>query len=234
MEIKFKEWARMSPDAVHPHKGKMPHASNWIKYDKGYYVIRPYQKYSTSKWHQSMLDFYEILLDPFKHLPIDLLEIGVYAGESLRYFREFFTHPDTKLVGADMHVPETYNGFPVGNDYILEIGNQSNPVFLQSLADKHGPFDVVLDDASHDVTITKNTFRQLWPHVKEGGFYLIEDMGYEDMRPLLDEVVTTKQGKGFISLNSRGFGPEAGAGGITVLKKTQDLITGLEEVLIDD
>ena len=184
-------------------------------------------------------------MDPLKYKPIVFLEIGVYAGESLRYFRDFFTHPETKIIGADDFVDFELSGNKITGkgrikncvteidpSVIIEKGNQSNHQFLDKLC-SYGPFDVIMDDASHNVGLTKNTFKKLWPHVKQGGFYLIEDMGYEDMHPLLDEVVTTGQGKGFISLNSLGFGPRAGAGGITILKKTRDLVTGLDSILVE-
>ncbi|KKM71340.1 hypothetical protein LCGC14_1431640 [marine sediment metagenome] len=233
MEINFRKPAHMQEGDPHPHSATMSIQKNWIKYDKGHYVTRPYQKYVTSKWEQSMLDVYEIIFDHLKHAPIDMLEIGVYAGESMRYFRDYFTHADTRLVGADRNPPTKYGGIaPEG--YTLEIGDQGNSAFRQRLADTYGPFDIIMDDASHDLKLTNDTFDQLWPYVKPEGFYIIEDMPYEEMHHLLDEIVSTRQGKGFISRDSRGFGPGAVAGTIVVLKKTINLMTGVDEVLTND
>lgn len=231
--VNFKKYDMMKTGDRHIHEKTMEIQSNWIKYDKGHYVTRPYQKYVTSKWEQSMLDVYEIIFDPFKQSPITFLEIGVYAGESMRYFREYFTHSDAKLIGADLNLPPFYGGL-AAKDFIVELGDQRNPAFRQHLADTYGPFDIIMDDASHDLKLTNDTFDQLWPYVKPEGFYIIEDMSYEEMHPLLDEIVSTSQGKGFISRDSRGFGPRAGAGTIVVLKKTINLMTGVDEVLTSD
>ncbi len=227
--IDFKKWTTMQ-------KGEHPrhehHEDRWIRYHKGHDVTRPYMKYSTSKWEQSMLDVYEILFDPMKHAPITFLEIGVYYGESLRYFREFFTHPDTLLVGLDDQ--GLTGGDEPGDNFIIKKGVQQDTAVVNEIINTYGPFDVVMDDASHDPAITSNTFDILWPHVKDGGFYIIEDLDRNATGHLLDKVVTTHQGKGFISLNSHGFGPQAGAGGIMVIKKTKDLIAGLDYDLVEE
>ncbi len=233
MATKFKEYPRMQPGDCHPHEKTMEISDTWIKYDKGHYVTRPYQKYVTSKWEQSMIDVYEVLFDHIKHVPVTLLELGVYSGESMRYFCEYFTHPDSKIVGADHNEPTFHGGLaPVG--YIMEVGSQQDVSFLQSLSN-HGPFDVIIDDASHDVDLTELTFRQLWPHVKQEGFYIIEDMSYDSQKHLLNEVVASGQGKGFISKDSRGFG-DVGvrSGTLTILKKTVNLMVGVDEVLTDE
>ena len=234
MVIKFKQFPRMQPGDSHPHEKTMELSDTWIKYDKGHYVTRPYQKYVTSKWEQSMLDVYEILFDHIKHDPITMLEIGVYSGESMRYFSEYFTHPDSKIIGADHNGPTFHGGFPV-EGYTLELGDQTDLSFLQTLSG-HGPFDVIIDDASHDPDVTNLTFKHLWPHVKQEGFYIIEDVLYDIMHHILNEVVTSKQGKGFISRDSRGFGtPETvGSGTLTILKKTKNLMVGIEEELTDE
>ena len=227
--LKFPDWEVMSPGEhpIHKHYGDV-----WIKWDKGHDVTRPNFKYSTSKWEQSLIDMYEILFDPFKHIPITLLEFGVYGGESIRYFRDFFTHPDTKIVGLDRSLCEAYGtcGPYAGNKHnvFLEQGNQANSADIKRVCDKFGPFDVIIDDASHDVSLTDACFRDAWPHLAEGGLYLIEDVLLPKLAYLLDEIVLTKQGKGFTSAEAIGFGPQASRSRLIVLKKTKDTITGLE------
>lgn len=218
----FPPWEKMKPGdhPIHKH-----HDTRWIKRDAGHDVCRPYFKYSTSKWEQSMIDVYDVLFDPLKYLPISLLEIGIYYGESLRYFREYFKHPDTKLVGVDHYVFEEHAR--PGDNFIKEKGMQEDTVFMNRVCNQYGPFDIIMDDASHDNSVTQDTFRRLWPFVNEGGFYIIEDVGAPVVLPLLNQVVLNHEGKGFISTYSLGFGPEAGAGTIAIIKKTKDTITGL-------
>jgi hypothetical protein len=192
-----------------------------------------------------MIDVYEVLLAPFKHKPdVTLLEFGVYYGESTHYFREFFTHPDAKIVGFD-HQPTEFYGEPHGCPYVfppthnvfLEKGEQRVPADVQRVCDQYGPFDVVIDDGMHDYpTPTEDVFYRVWPHVKEGGLYFIEDVDSKLTKHLLDEIVIKGEGKGFsMHGNYHGFGPHGGGNGaILVLKKTKDRITGLDEILTEE
>jgi hypothetical protein len=38
-----------------------------------------------------------------------------------------------------------------------------------------GPFDIIIDDASHLSSLTIASFELLWPHLKPGGWYVVED-----------------------------------------------------------
>ena len=49
-------------------------------------------------------------------------------------------------------------------------------MFLKSLADQYGPFDIVIDDGSHAPAHQVASLTALWPHVKVGGVYLVEDL----------------------------------------------------------
>ena len=43
------------------------------------------------------------------------------------------------------------------------------------LGSVEGPFDLVIDDASHFGEASWMTFRALWPHVAPGGLYMVDD-----------------------------------------------------------
>jgi len=204
-------------------------------------VSRPYLGYSTSKWEHAYIDLYEVLLNPLKHRPdVSFLEFGVYAGESIRYFRDYFTHPDAKIIGFDKHPCEAYRhpweaeaySGPTHNVTFF-LGNQEVDSDIDRVCRQHGPFDVIMDDASHDPDITDRVFRLSWPHLKDSGLYLVEDIGEAGVKPLLDEVITTKQGRGVIC-RPTGFGPTQGEGNSIslVLLKSNDGITGLDPDLV--
>jgi hypothetical protein len=46
----------------------------------------------------------------------------------------------------------------------------------------NGPYDIIIDDASHLSSLTIKSFEVLWPHLKPGGWYVVEDthMAYHD------------------------------------------------------
>jgi cephalosporin hydroxylase len=173
-----------------------------------------------------MLDVYEVLFDYLKHLPISFFELGVYHGESLRYFREFFTHPQSKVVGLDRGGLQ--GGAKAGDNFEVFTGDQADLDILASINAKYGPFDIIMEDAAHSVEKCEATFRACWPYLKDGGLYIIEDMHIDQMGFLVDEITVEGKGKGFTSLQSRGFGPMAGSGGIIIMKKTTIPMVGLQ------
>lgn len=55
------------------------------------------------------------------------------------------------------------------------LGDQSDKSFTDLIAATSGPFDVIIDDASHVSSLTIASFKNLWPHLKPGGIYVVED-----------------------------------------------------------
>jgi len=112
--------------------------------------------------------------------PINILEIGVLNGGSLRMWKDYF-HPDSTLVGIDID-PRCKQHEDGDSDINVRIGDQSNSIFLQKLIDEFGEFDLVIDDGSHHVDHVHKTFEFLYPKIAKNGIYLIEDThaGYWD------------------------------------------------------
>lgn len=112
--------------------------------------------------------------------PINILEIGVLNGGSLRMWKDYF-HPDSTLVGIDID-PRCKQHEDGDSDINVRIGDQSNHIFLQKLIDEFGEFDLVIDDGSHHVDHVHKTFEFLYPKIAKNGIYMIEDThaGYWD------------------------------------------------------
>jgi hypothetical protein len=90
-------------------------------------------------------------------------ELGVKNGESLRMWQSLF--PLGQVTGVDIN---TGSVFPQGTRKI--IASQDDPELA-----KLGPFDLVVDDASHSGKLSQRTFEIMWPVVNPGGFYVVED-----------------------------------------------------------
>lgn len=102
---------------------------------------------------------------------IRMLEIGVLKGESLCMWKQYFNN--AKIIGLD--IDEQCKRFE--DDRInIEIGNQTDIKFLQQLIDKYGYFDFIIDDGSHVNQDVILTFKELFPSLKNGGQYIIEDV----------------------------------------------------------
>ena len=120
---------------------------------------------------------YERHLERFRDRPITMLEIGVggygdpnRGGASLRMWKAYF--PLGHIIGIDV---QDKTQFSEDRITILQ-GDQGDPVFLSDLAARFGPFDVVIDDGSHRCQHVITSFGALFPHVRDGGVYVIEDL----------------------------------------------------------
>lgn len=116
---------------------------------------------------------YEQLLQQYRGDSVRLLEIGVLMGASLRMWRDYF--PNGYIVGMDndLKIPEERR-------INLFYGDQGRAVELIDLGKKHGPFDIIIDDGSHQHAHQMISFYTLFPeYLNPGGLYFIEDV-HED------------------------------------------------------
>lgn len=102
-----------------------------------------------------------------------MLEIGVYAGGSLRMWRDYFG-AGAQIYGVDIE-PECLRH----NDERIDVvvGDQSDRSFWKRFVDRVGPLDVVIDDGGHLPDQQIASFESLLPHVAPGGVYACEDVG---------------------------------------------------------
>jgi hypothetical protein len=119
-------------------------------------------------------DIYEKHFNYYANKPIVMFEIGVFEGGSLDMWKDYFG-PDSIIVGIDINPDCVKNNDP-DRGVFVEIGNQSDVNFLQSVIDKYGRPDIVLDDGSHIMHDLINTFNYLYYQTKENGVYLVEDL----------------------------------------------------------
>lgn len=102
-------------------------------------------------------------------VPVKLLEIGWYEGASMRTWREYL-HPESIVVGVDINKPAV----PVDRAHFRQVDATSRD--MVRVAAEFGEFDVVVDDGSHRSPDVIATFRMMWPHVRPGGLYIVEDL----------------------------------------------------------
>ncbi len=115
---------------------------------------------------------YERAFAGFRDEPVEVLEIGVADGSSLRMWEQFFTR--AKIIGVDI-IPGCVNY--AGGRKSVEIGSQADPVFLEGLRAKYSP-KIIIDDGSHQADHIKLTLQYLFPVLQPGGCYVIEDLHF--------------------------------------------------------
>lgn len=131
----------------------------------------------TDKYGQHFYtEVYDALARPHRRRPVTLLEIGVggYAGwlggESLLMWAAYFRKG--RIYGIDL-VDKT----ALSRDRIKVFQcSQVDRERLTALAREIGPFDFIIDDGSHVNAHQIETFRILWPFLKDGGTYVVEDV----------------------------------------------------------
>lgn len=109
---------------------------------------------------------YERHLAKWKSEPINLLEIGVACGASLKMWSRYF--PYAKVTGVDLRpeCKELCSGYP---NVSIQIADATKETIF-------GSWDVIVDDGSHIAGHIVRAFERQWPWLKAGGLYIIEDL----------------------------------------------------------
>ena len=106
--------------------------------------------------------------------PMHILEIGVKEGDSLLIWKEYF--PNSLIFGLEYN-PIPLKGFSHEGIHVF-IGDQSDVAILEKVSEEAGPFDIIIDDASHVMEHQQISFNHLFQHsLKDNGIYVIEDLG---------------------------------------------------------
>ncbi len=118
---------------------------------------------------------YEQWFAPYRGKEIVFVEIGVQNGGSIQMWRNYFGK-DAKIIGID--IDERCKQFEDAQQNIfVEIGSQADPNFWATFKEKYPRVDILLDDGSHFSNHQIITFREMFPHIKDGGLYMCEDCG---------------------------------------------------------
>lgn len=128
-------------------------------------------KYNTDK--SSLIHNYAVKYDEIFKGYTDkfdkILEIGVLFGSSLKMWGDYFKN--ATIIGFD----ENDKSFLNTDKIKTIIGNQNNKQDLLKL-EKFAPFDLVVDDGSHQYKHQILTFESLFGLIKPNGFYIVEDI----------------------------------------------------------
>jgi len=119
--------------------------------------------------------FYPTYLASRREEPLSFLEVGVFRGASLKMWNDYFTHPHARLNCIDNKRKHLAN-VPKDPRWTSFLGCQSDTDFLKKVCSQAGPFDVVIEDGQHVPSYQIACFETLWPHLKSGGVYVIEDI----------------------------------------------------------
>jgi hypothetical protein len=120
-----------------------------------------------------LIHYFEIYhrhLASYRGRPVRVLEIGVYRGGGLEMLQHYLG-PEAYMVGID--IDEV--ALSAARCCDVELGDQADPEFLRRVSEKHGPFDIVIDDGGHTMLQQVASVETLFPLLNENGTYLVED-----------------------------------------------------------
>ena len=131
---------------------------------------------SDKKFGHNYIPLYERFLQPIRKKTRSMLEIGIggydnpeHGGESLRIWKYYF--PNAQIFGLDIYEKR----LPKIDRVHIFQGSQTDAEVLDSIHKQAGDFDVIIDDGSHRSPHVIATFELLFPKLKEGGCYVVED-----------------------------------------------------------
>lgn len=130
------------------------------------------QQYRTDKCSEEhdYLNKYEFFIDRWKNEKINILELGVYHGGSLKMWGTYFAN--ASVYGVDI------------SEECLQYAGENRKVIIQDLGDEDGirvlgnlhPA-IIVDDASHLWSHQIKALCHLFPAMQSGGVYIMEDLG---------------------------------------------------------
>lgn len=154
-------------------------ASNWDKNWDRVAVKYGTDKASSFEGHQghNYMPHYQAALEPVAGQITKLLELGVYRGASLFMWRHLL--PGAHIYGVDNN-PQIASTARI----TVVTGDVTDKAAMNTIGQSLGPFDVIVDDASHNPNDVLTAYTQLAPHCRR--YYFIEDLPATQTAELLE------------------------------------------------
>jgi hypothetical protein len=128
--------------------------------------------------HHGYTPVYHKYFESLRDKPIKLLELGFggydypdRGGEGARMWAEYFHNG--QIITTDIH-PKNLHGWD--GRILFRRGSQTDETFLAVINAAFGPFDIIIDDASHISAYSIKSFETLFQWLNPGGIYVVEDL----------------------------------------------------------
>ena len=138
----------------------------------------------------SYLPLYQTLLENKKETAINVLEVGIYNGGSIKLWNDFF--PNATVYGLDiMHINYVWDDIKNKEKIVLHTSTDAYNVdfFTSNFLDKNVKCDFMLDDGPHTLE-SMIKFIELYSQIMtDDGILIIEDVQSWDWIDILKDVV---------------------------------------------
>ena len=141
-----------------------------------------FKYYGTDKDNHGYTEFYEKHFNPIKEKKINILEIGSYAGSSAASFAKYF--PNANIFCIDINISNFKYSSKKIKVFDLDVTNKKKVNnFIKNITRSKNDkfFDIIIDDGSHKLNDMLISLNILFNHVKNDGFYIIEDYKFPNV-----------------------------------------------------
>lgn len=137
-------------------------------------------EYGTDKGEpKSYIDnFYQDKFEPLRDLSINLIEIGVRSGASMKLWKEFFSCAN--IIGIDNLQDFDDNQTPINQNWISEgVTFINGDAYSSEIVDSiEGSIDILIDDGPHSIQSHIKLLELYIPKMNKDGSIIIEDISY--------------------------------------------------------
>eukprot|EP00939_MAST-03C_sp_MAST-3C-sp1_P004281 g4281.t1 len=143
-------------------------------------------RYGNGKGYHGYTCYYERIFTAIRTDAVRLLEIGVATGHSMKVWQQYFVNAEHVYgigFGNFQSTPSQECSTNAATKVDTQVpctifkGDQSDQSFLNHfVSETGGMFDIIIDDGSHVPSHQLLSFETLWPSVKPGGMYIVEDI----------------------------------------------------------
>jgi SAM-dependent methyltransferase len=147
-------------------------------------------------WAHTYTPIYERFFQPIRESAALIFECGLGTnntaiianmgknaapGASLRVWRDYF--PNAQIIGADIDKTILFKDDRIETGYIDQTAPETINHFFGGIKEKYSRgFDIMIDDGCHVFEANKCLLVNAFPFLKEGGYYIIEDVNLHEIR----------------------------------------------------
>jgi SAM-dependent methyltransferase len=136
--------------------------------------------------------FYDSLFREYKDTKLEVAEIGILEGASIRMWREYFQNSHITGFEYDMNLINNFKDTERVTLAYMDVKNKSS--IIASLKNQNKVYDIIIEDSTHYFEDQIRVIENAHQYLKDGGVLIIEDIFrsydendyYNALAPILD------------------------------------------------
>jgi hypothetical protein len=114
-------------------------------------------------------EIYEKYFSPIRNEQLNIFEIGIFNGGSLRMLKEYFNY--SQIYAIDLENARCFQEPRIKT----VCGNQTDREFMSNVY-SGVEFDIIIDDGGHTMEQQQISLECMLPRLKSKGIYIVEDL----------------------------------------------------------